>query len=647
MSWIYLFCCQSFLIGGHQPRERRRRRRHGRVDHGIGLRRLDVPFVEAGAERHRGGDAGGVAGVIGQADRDGRRRSPACGWRRGSADRPASDTPRRSAAGRGCGRRFRGRRSRPRRHFVEARQAGRDHERLAGGRGARDQPVMRDVAAGDLQGVAVETDQHVDGGLVEGTREPGQAVRAGPRGDGAMGRLVQFVAREDVAQRRRVDVRSVAPPLARSGATSVSARSDCSLTADAPAPAAASTSASARAGSPSWLRPISAMTNSGAPPPMARLPMRMRRCRRPCHSLLTSVAIARATRAAPSPVDGEPAAARQLAAPRRVGQQVERGGGRRPAPGLRADAGRAPERRRRDRPARSAGPSSPGRVPPPPRPRACRAHTPRRASSRPRPPRRSPAPARRENVPAGPPRRRPAIRPILESAGRIQPQAEQDSYPTQPRKAIKFRAQISGDRPAGPGLLPPAQADEDRAQAPTARARAGGAWHRPRAPAPRRPLRAGMRPRRTPSPSTRRAPRLPSTARSDASGAIPMSWNEATGTPARRAARSHGVAAASDGSSMTRSARSGCTTASREAGSTSTPRRRAVSVAATVPRIETRGGTPRAPARWIARTRCPKPMRGLAATRNATPAADRAPRGRAARLPGLLAALTSPVRAGR
>ena len=40
---------------------------------------------------------------------------------------------------------------------------------------------------------------------------------------------------------------------------------------------------------------------------------------------------------------------------------------------------------------------------------------------------------------------------------------------------------------------------------------------------------------------TRRASRLPSMAKSDARGAMPTSWNEATGTPARRAARSHGV----------------------------------------------------------------------------------------------------------
>ena len=84
-----------------------------------------------------------------------------------------------------------------------------------------------------------------------GTREPGQAVLAGPCGDGAMRRFVELVAREDVAQRRRVDVRQGGAAGARSGATRVSARSDCSLTADAPAPAAASTRASARAGSPS------------------------------------------------------------------------------------------------------------------------------------------------------------------------------------------------------------------------------------------------------------------------------------------------------------------------------------------------------------------------------------------------------------
>ena len=80
---------------------------------------------------------------------------------------------------------------------------------------------------------------------------------------------------------------------------------------------------------------------------------------------------------------------------------------------------------------------------------------------------------------------------------------------------------------------------------------------------------------------------------------MPTSWSETTGTPAGRAARSHGVAAARDGSSITSSARSAWTSASRVAGSTSAPRRRAVSAAATVPRIETRGGTPRALARWM------------------------------------------------
>ena len=165
-----------------------------------------MPLVEAGAERDRGGDAGGVAGVIGEPDRqaeDGRQRPDGAEVllivrRRVGRDAvQQGEAPGAAFAGAGHGRG----------HFVERRQPGRDHERLAGGRGARDQPMMGDVAAGDLQRVAVEPDQHVDGGLVEGTREPGQAVLAGPRGDGAMRRLVQLVAREDVAQRRRVDVR--------------------------------------------------------------------------------------------------------------------------------------------------------------------------------------------------------------------------------------------------------------------------------------------------------------------------------------------------------------------------------------------------------------------------------------------------------
>src|SRR5690606_26159267 len=58
-------------------------------------------------------------------------------------------------------------------------------------------------------------------------------------------------------------------------AMSLSAWNICSLIADAPARCAASTRASASSGSPLWLSPISAITNSGCPGPTGRPAMQM------------------------------------------------------------------------------------------------------------------------------------------------------------------------------------------------------------------------------------------------------------------------------------------------------------------------------------------------------------------------------------
>src|SRR3989338_1599634 len=63
--------------------------------------------------------------------------------------------------------------------------------------------------------------------------------------------------------------------------TSVSGENDCSLIASAPARAAAATISCARAKSFSWLQPASAITNTGCPGPICRLPMSIARISAP------------------------------------------------------------------------------------------------------------------------------------------------------------------------------------------------------------------------------------------------------------------------------------------------------------------------------------------------------------------------------
>ena len=198
------------------------------------------------------------------------------------------------------------------------------------------------------------------------------------------------------------------------------------------------------------------------------------------------------------------------------------------------------------------------------------------------------------------------------------------------------------------GLLPAAEPDQDRGRLRRdASARAAAEPHRATAAGPRRPLRAGTprvdaeARRHGARPGCRRRPDRTRAARCRRRGARRR-------TPARRAARSHGAAAARDGSSMTSEREIGVHDGvARRRAATSTPRRRAVSVAATVPRIETRGGTPRALARWMARTRCPKPIAGWRRRERRPRRGDAASRARAAAPPALPRAVTSPVRAGR
>ena len=157
-----------------------------------------------------------------------------------------------------------------------------------------------------------------------------------------------------------------------------------------------------------------------------------------------SAAIARATRPAPCPSIAIRPRTRQIAAARRRRPADRARPPRdRRAPRVRAHAGgRSARRHGEPGPHEAPNRRRLARRPPAPRPPACRAHTPRRASCRRRPPPPSPAPALRESaaggdhLDAGRPRDRPGI------GGRIQSQTEQDSCPTQPRTAIELSAQL-------------------------------------------------------------------------------------------------------------------------------------------------------------------------------------------------------------
>ena len=312
--------------------------------------------------------------------------------------------------------------------------------------------------------------------------------------------------------------------------------------------------------------------------------------------------MASATRCRAAAVDGAPAAAGSVAAAAAPSaSRPSAAAGRRPAPAIRADAGRPAgcRRRRPARPARSAGPSSPGPARPAPPPPACRAHTPRRASCRRRPPLRSPAPA----PPESPPARRwstpagslAAAAIPAESSPRLSKTRTRLSPGMPSRPVRRCRAM---PRP-GRRLAAAAEADDHASRGPRA-PRGRPAEPATRATGPRTPARAGRPPAARPSPPTRRAPRLPSMARSEASGAMPTSWIEATGTPGapRRAQprqRRRPRRIVDDQEARARRA----ITAPGRLGRSAAPSRRAVSAAAVGASNRDTRRHAEAPARWM------------------------------------------------
>ena len=413
------------------------------------------------------------------------------------------------------------------------------------------------------------------------------------------------------------------------------------------------------------------MTKSGAPPPMARVPIRIvvvvaahrrPRPRRRCVSAVprSSRRSRAATRSRAPPSIGGRARARPVA--RRaagIGQQVERRRGARPGPSARCRRRCAPRRAGADRQPgpheapdrRRLRPAPPARPPP-----ACRAHTPRRASCRRRRPPPSPAPARARK-PRGAtsvtPGRQPA--PAAAIAGRIAAPDSARLVPDSAWDAVEAGRRCRAMATPAAAWRPAAEADHH--------GRAGPVAARPRPPSAgdrRATSTAYAGPSRQAAASTSEPA---DTARAEAAvdGEIgrraarcPTSWIDATRTPARRAARSQGRAAvarrivdrpADAARGAITASGSGPARASRPAAALSHGRRRC---------LESRhaASTPTAPARWRARTRCPKPMRGLAATRKTTSGGGPAARARRrARptpwFPARPARLTPPVRAGR
>jgi hypothetical protein len=263
------------------------------------------------------------------------------------------------------------------------------------------------------------------------------------------------------------------------------------------------------------------MTNSGARPDGA-CPDLHRRAVVPLLAALVLVlvlifvwaAAAPRSRARPAPhlsVDGEPS--RWEARPDAPGrQQIECGRGRRPSPPVRAHAG---TRRRppRDRSARSAvrrrlaGTTAP-------RPPAPSAHTLRRGRAagddrHRRVRQRLTKTDRRDHVDAEQPADHPGI-------GRKSSPRRARLVPIRPRKPIEFRPQIWAMHERA-RLLPSAKPNQDRRRARRTRRAAAAAELRRRPPGVGgpEPARRGVHA----EPVDTAAPRLPSTARSDASGA--------------------------------------------------------------------------------------------------------------------------------
>ena len=117
-----------------------------------------------------------------------------------------------------------------------------------------------------------------------------------------------------------------------------------------------------------------------------------------------------------------------------------------------------------------------------------------------------------------------------------------------------------------------------------------------------------------------RAATLPSTARSDASGAIPRSWMLATATPRRLAAASHRRPSATTGVSST--SRSGCRPSSVRIPPVAIRTWGARASGGIGPSHEIQTDPASLSARRNARTTCPNPRRGPLATRRRMRGAD-------------------------